>query len=117
MQIRYPTGNITAWRMREKARLIDERGWTCERPGCNNRIEDLDEAIVTRKNMMGLSLEQKRIAYCTINLELVCARHNREGAQDREGAWQRAVERYGLETCQQWYASIGFKSPEKRFMP
>jgi hypothetical protein len=102
--------------MGEKLALLAERGWTCQREGCGAQAQDLDEAILTRGDMRGFSWEQRRLAFCSINLELVCARHNREEAQDREGAWARACERYGEEKMRAWYRSMGLRAPRREWL-
>lgn len=67
--------------------------------------------------MRGFSLEQRRIAFATCNLELVCARHNVEEAQDRDGAWLRMCQRYGREVMESWYTSLELKAPRHDWMP
>jgi len=74
---------------------------------------DLDECLVTRGDMRGLDLEQRRLAFASCNLALLCARHNREEAHDRDGAWARACERYGEDAVRKWYAGLGLKAPRK----
>ena len=101
---------LRRWRMEEKRRLFAERGPMCER-GCGARAEDLDESILTRGDMRGLSIWQRRLAFCNINLELACAKCNRESAQDREGAFARACKRDGERNVRDWYFSLGLKAP------
>ncbi len=108
---------LRPWRMEVKHQLLTQRGFKCAREGCPNRAQDLDEAILTRQEMRGLSLAQRRLAFASCNLELVCADHNRNGAQDREGAWARACARYGERTMRRWYAGIGLKAPRAEWMP
>jgi hypothetical protein len=121
MEIRYPPEGCTeqelrAWRMDEKRRLLAERGWNCQRCGAR-AATDLDEGIVPKSSMRGLSLEQKRIAFGSPNLFLLCSRCNREEAHQQEWAFGQSCYRYGEDTVRDWYASIGFKTPEQRFMP
>ena len=115
-RIEWERRELNPWRQREKARLLRERGRTCERDGCVMPAVDLDECLVTRGNMRGLSLEQRRLAFASCNLALLCARHNREEAHDRDGAWERAVARYGREKVVAWYRGIGLKIPRSDWM-
>lgn len=116
MKIRYPTGNIFSWRIEEKRRLFTERGHTCERCGLQ-MATDLDEGIVTRGNMRGFSQDQKRLAFASCNLFLLCADCNRNQAHQREWAFGQSCRRYGENKIREWYASLGLKAPELRFMP
>lgn len=127
MKIRYPPepfegesrasweGKLRRWRMQEKRRLFVERGSLCER-GCGNVATDLDEAVITRGDMRGFSLAQKRIAFASCNLELACMSCNRESAHDRDGAWERACTKYGRENIVAWYQSLALKSPRLDWM-
>ena len=107
---------LNPWRQCEKARLAAERKTTiCERCGQRPFI-DLDESVIPRCDMGGFSLEQRRIAFGSPNLTLACMRCNREEAHDREGAWDRACERYGRERVVAWYVSLGLKAPRADWM-
>jgi len=88
----------------------------CEREGCDRVAEDLDEPIITRGDMRGLSLQQRRLAFSTANMEIACSICNRESAHDREAAFRRACERFGEREVRAWYAGIGLKAPDRRFM-
>lgn len=112
----YHARELNRWRMEEKRRLATERGWTCEREGCEARMEHLDECLVTKGDARGLSIEQYRLVFASCNLALLCARHNVEEAHDRDGAWARAVARYGRERVVAWYASLGLKAPRRDWM-
>ena len=114
--IRYPSGNITAWRIKEKGRLFVERGYTCERCGLNIAT-DLDEGIVPRCDMRGFSKGQRQKAFASCNLFLLCARCNREEAHQREWAFEQSCKRYGEDKVRQWYSSLELKAPDWRFMP
>ena len=107
---------LRPWRMDEKRKLLRERGPMCARPGCLNRSQDLDESILTRQEMRGLPLWKYRLAFCNVNLELACARHNRESAQDREGAWERACARYTEKSVREWYAGLELRAPRKGWL-
>ena len=102
---------LDAWRMEEKRLLLRERGWTCEREGCQARVEHLDEAIVTRRDAMGLPLWKYRLIFASCGLALLCADCNVNQAHDRDGAWARACRRYGREAVVGWYASLQLKAP------
>ena len=106
---------LRGWRMEEKRRLIAERGWRCER--CGAAATDLDEGILPRCDMRGLSLEQRRLAFCSINCFLLCARCNREEAHQRGWAFGQACQRYGEQRVREWYGSLGLRAPDLRFMP
>ena len=112
-RIKWERRALNPWRQQEKARLLRERGRTCERDGCMMPAVDLDEAILPRCDLRGLSLEQRRLAFASCNLALLCARHNREEAHDRDGAWRRACTRYGEDAVKNWYAGLGLKAPRK----
>ena len=115
MQIRYPKGAIGRWRMEEKRRLLHERGPLCER--CGARAQDLDEGIVTRGDMRGFSKDQKRIAFASANLFLLCADCNRNQAHQRKWAFEQSCKRYGEQAVREWYGSLELKAPDWRFMP
>ena len=107
---------LRPWRMEEKARLLRKRGYRCER--CEKRpVSDLDESIVPRCDMMGLSLEQRRLAFGTPNLTLSCQVCNRERAHDQAGAFERACQRYGEQRVREWYASLCLRAPRHEFLP
>jgi hypothetical protein len=101
---------LRPWRMEMKRKLLAERGRMCER-GCGNPAQDLDEGLLTRGDMRGLSLEKRRLAFGEPNLFLLCRQCNRHEAHDREGAFLRACQRYGEETVRAWYASLELKAP------
>jgi len=102
--------------MEEKARLWTERGSLCER--CRVQLAtDLDEGIVPRCDMMGFSKGQKRIAFASCNLFLLCADCNRNQAHQREWAFEQSCQRYGEDKVRQWYSSLELKAPDWRFMP
>ena len=105
---------LNPWRMEMKRKLLVTRGNLCER-GCGRMATDLDEPIVPRADMRGLSLEQRRLAFSTANMELACSRCNRESPHDRAGAWERACKRFGLDTMIDWYASLGLRVIDRRF--
>jgi len=107
---------LRPWRMEQKRRLMLVRGGLCER-GCGRVAQDLDEGIIPRSSMMGLSLEKRRLAFASCNLFLLCARCNREEAHQVEWAFEQACNRYGEKTIREWYASIGLKAPRHQFMP
>jgi hypothetical protein len=127
MEIRYPPEplpdeqprewdtRLRAWRMEEKRRLLAERGWNCQR--CGARATQLDEGIVTRGDMRGFSLEQKRLAFASCNLFLLCADCNVNQAHDREGAWAKACAWYGEDAVRAWYFQLHLKAPRKEFLP
>jgi hypothetical protein len=127
MEIRYPPellpdeqprewdARLRAWRMDEKGCLLGERGWNCQR--CGGRAEQLDEGIVTRGDMRGLSLKQRRLAFASCNLFLLCADCNVNHAHDREGAWARACARYGEDAVREWYGSLGLRAPRGEWLP
>lgn len=106
---------LRAWRMEIKRQLLAQRGWMCERCG-KERVTDLDESILPRVDMVGLSDEQKLKAYSEINLTLSCARCNREEAHDREAAWERACGRYGGDAVRTWYSSLRLKVPRAEWL-
>ena len=108
---------IAPWRMEMKRKLLTRRGWRCERDGCQNPAEHLDECCLTRQEMRGLSLEQRRIAFSEQNMELVCASCNVESAQDRDGAWHRQCARYGENAMKQWYSSLRLRAPRHDWLP
>ena len=102
--------------MAEKERLLRERGTICER--CRMQpATDLDEGIIPRCDQRGLSLEQRRIAFASCGLFLLCAKCNREEAHQREWAFGQACQRYGEQEVRAWYASLQLKVPDLRFMP
>ena len=105
--------DLNPWRQEEKRLLLEERGGTCARDGCMAQAIDLDEPLVTRGDMGGLSLEQRRLAFSSVNMELACRICNREKAHDRDGAWERACKRYGRGTVVEWYLGIGLKITRK----
>jgi hypothetical protein len=107
---------LRPWRLEMKRKLLLERGPMCER-GCGRRAQDLDEAVVPRCDMGGLSLDQRRLAFCEVNLALLCAECNRNEAHDREGAWARACQRHGEAAVRAWYAGLGLKAPRREWMP
>jgi len=107
---------LNPWRMEMKAKMLARRGPLCAR-GCGRMAVDYDEPIIPRCSMRGLSLEKRRLAFASANAELTCIPCNRESAHDRDGAWRRAVERFGLEAMQIWYASLELRAPDRRFMP
>ena len=115
-EIRYPEGNLIIWRSAEKGRLFSERGHTCERCGLQIAT-DLDEGIVPRCDMRGFSVEQRRLAFASCNLFLLCARCNREEAHQREWAFGQACRRYGEQAVREWYGSLGLRAPDLRFVP
>ena len=106
---------LRGWRMEEKRKLIAERGWRCER--CGAAATDLDEGILPRCDMRGFSLEQRRLAFCSINCFLLCAKCNREEAHRREWAFGQACSRYGEQRVREWYGSLNLRAPDLRFMP
>jgi len=105
---------LNPWRMEMKRKLFARRGPTCERCG-ERRAIDLDEGIVPRCDMRGLSVKQRRIAFGSCNLFLLCEKCNRESAHDREAAFRRACGRFGEREVRAWYAGIGLKAPDWRF--
>lgn len=104
---------LRPWRQEEKRRLIAEWGLACAR--CGAVGVDLDEAIITRAQMRGMPVWKMRLAYASCNLELVCAECNRNRAQDRDGAWQRACRRYGRTAVENWYEGVMFKSRRSHY--
>jgi len=108
---------LNPWRNEIKRHLLAERGWACEREGCERPAEHLDEAIIPRCDMRGLSVEQRWLAFCEVNLAVLCAECNTASAHDRDGAWDRACSRYGEQTMKTWYASLGLKAPRKDWVP
>jgi ribosomal protein L37AE/L43A len=107
---------VAPWRMEMKRKLLARRGWRCERCGQQGGVLDLDEALVTRGDMRGLSLEQRRLSFGEVNLAIVCADCNRT-RHDREGAWARACGRYGEDVVRAWYASLRLRAPRAEWMP
>jgi hypothetical protein len=107
---------LNPWRNEIKRRLLAERGWRCERCGSRQLPLDLDEAIVPRADMRGLSLDRRRLAFGEPNLSIACAECNRESAHDRDGAWERACARYGEEAMRDWYRSLNLKAPRKEWL-
>ena len=115
-RIEYERRALNRWRMAEKERLLRERGTICER--CRMQpATDLDEGIIPRCDQRGLSLEQRRIAFASCGLFLLCAKCNREEAHQREWAFEQACQRYGEQKVRAWYASLQLKVPDLRFMP
>ena len=105
---------LNPWRQEEKRRLLSERGRLCER--CGERVAiDLDETILPRCDMGGLSLAQRRLAFASVNLTLSCVTCNRHHAHDRAGAWKRACKLYGEDVVREWYRSLGLKAPRHDF--
>jgi len=102
--------------MEMKRKLLLRRGPMCERCG-QRRAVDLDEGIVPRCDQRGLAVAQRRLAFGSCNLFLLCESCNRESAHDREGAFRLACERFGEREVRNWYAGIGLKAPDRRFMP
>jgi hypothetical protein len=113
----WETWALRPWRMDVKMALLAQRGWKCERCGSTVRPFDLDEGIVPRCDMGGLSLDQRRMAFAEVNLFIVCARCNRYEAHDRDGAFRRACTRYGESVVRSWYASLGLKAPRADWLP
>lgn len=92
--------------------LFDRRGWLCER--CWQATPtDLDEAVVTRGDGVGLPDQGWAGLFCEVNVRLCCPRCNRESAHWRDEAWRLGVKEYGLEVMQTWLASLGFKVPPR----
>ena len=115
-RLQYERRALNRWRMAEKERLLRERGTICER--CKARtVSDLDEGICTRGDMRGLSLEQRQLAFCNINLFLLCRICNRERAHQREWAFEQSCSRYGEQAVREWYGSLGLRAPDLRFVP
>lgn len=112
----YPSGSIGPWRMDMKLKLFTKRGWRCERPGCPNRAEHLDEGIVTKGDMRGFSSWQKALAFCECNLFLLCADCNVNKAHMREWAFGQSCERYGEERVRAWYRALNLKAPKRGFL-
>ena len=107
---------LRPWRMDEKQRLFRERGTICER--CRMQpAQDLDEGCVPRCDMRGFSLEQRRIAFSSANLFLLCVDCNRNQAHQREWAFEQSCSRYGEQAVREWYGSLDLKAPDRRFMP
>lgn len=106
---------LRPWRMEVKEQLFLERGCMCER--CGGAASDLDEGCVTRGDMRGLSAEQKRIAFASVNLFILCAECNRYRAHQRDWAFWQASKRYGENVVRDWYLSIGLKVPRVDFLP
>lgn len=107
---------LRPWRMEIKRSLLAERGWWCERCGDLSQVLDLDEGVVPRCDMGGLSLEKRARAFAEVNLFLLCPDCNREQAHDRDGAFRRACERYGEEMVRAWYQSLGLKAPRREWL-
>ena len=107
---------LNPWRQEEKQRLYRERGTICARCKSAQAI-DLDEGIIPRSSMRGFSLEQRRLAFCSINCFLLCAKCNREEAHQREWAFGQACSRYGEQAVREWYGSLNLRAPDLRFMP
>ena len=107
---------LNPWRQEEKGRLMRERGYACERCG-DDRAIDLDEGIIPRCDMRGFSLEQRRIAFASCGLFLLCAHCNREEAHQREWAFEQACQRYGEQAVREWYSQLNLKAPDLRFIP
>ena len=116
-RLQWERDRLNPWRMEIKRLLLDERGWRCERCGVTGTVLDLDEGILPRCDMRGLSLEQRRLAFCEVQLFLLCPRCNRESAHDRDGAFERACARYGDQVVREWYVSLGLRAPDLRFVP
>ena len=106
---------LNPWRQEEKGRLVRERGYACERCG-DDRAIDLDEGIVPRCDMGGLSLEQRRLAFGSPNLFLLCAHCNREEAHQREWAFEQACKRYGEQAVREWYFQLNLKVPRREWL-
>lgn len=102
---------VRAWRMKEKRKLLRERGRTCEREGCMMPATQLDECLMTRRDAMGLPVEKYRKVFASCNLAVLCRKCNTERAHDRDGAWERAVARYGRERVVKWYQGLQLKAP------
>lgn len=136
MKIRYPPSVLSGesraawekralrpWRMEIKIKLLNERGWKCER--CSKKFTPsditstihLDETIIPRCDMRGLSVQKRRLAFCEINLTLSCQNCNCNHGHDRRGAFKRACQLYGESIVRDWYDSLGLKAPIYEFMP
>lgn len=105
---------LNPWRARMKRLVAARQGGLCAR--CGQPGIDLDEPIIPRCDMRGLSLEQRRLAFGSCNMEYACIACNRESAHDRLAAWERAVALFGLDAMRAWYMGIGLKAPDHRFI-
>ncbi len=89
--------------------LYHERGYRCEREGCNRPASDLHHGIIGDKKRF------KEVLFCKENLFLSCRSCNvsREMDNDkqRQAFWLIQCSRYGLEHMQKWLASIPSKMP------
>jgi len=104
------------WRNEIKLELWRQRP-ACERDGCQRSSCDLDEGVVTKGDMRGFSVEQRRIAFAECNLFMLCQTCNRERAHQRDRAFEKSCDRYGEDVVRGWYDSLQLRAPRIEWLP